>query len=1242
MASAAAMPMIVQPHPFRMEHVPALAPAGSTIAQAVAATGLPPMLGGFIRVWVGDWEVPRELWATARPKPGIVVFIRVFPHKGGGGKNPLATVLSLAVMFVAPTFGPMIGEAMGLSTTALFAGSSMSMASLVGGMVFSLVANMAISALVGTPTPAQEANNFNSGQATAPTYAITGTSNRFAPYASIPRVLGKRRIYPLMAARPYTESQGNDRYVRLLLLAGYGPLSISDIRIGETPISAFAGVEVEVNEGGPPGWGGNDPITLYTQAIREDQLSVSLTSALGWQLRQTRELTAEISLDISFPSGLIHYDMQGVRYPGGVNIEVQYRKVGDVTWLTPTWLNNTDPGMEVNGTMYVLETTQSSVLRSVRWYTGVAATYEVQVRRTTGDGGDHTVDTTVWSALRSIQTQTPIRQPQVCTIAIRIKASEQLNGIPDTINCIAEAWHPVWSGSAWSWQKTRNPAWCALDLLRRRGADTLIADSRIDLAGYLAFAAACDATPPNGAAPYWSYDGVLDGGSIWGAVKDVLAHGRATRTMKDGKHSVVMDASQTVPVQHISPRNSWNYSGAKKFLDLPHALHVKFINAERGYVEDICTVYADAYTEATATRFETVEYYGCTRSDQAWRIGRYLHAVGALRPEDHTIYLDIESLRCTLGDLVRFSHDVILVGLISGRLLGTTSSGGYTTALAIDSPVEMAAGKTYAVRCRKSDGTSVLMGVNTAFGEQTTLTLASPIVDALAPAAGDLFQFGESGLESMPAIVKRIERGPDLTAKLTLVDAAPGVWTADSGSIPAFSSWITSGVSPRNQAPDAPVIVLRSDATCILRLGDGTLQDRIGVTIAAPAAGGVTVASFDLRWRETGAQAWSGIQPVPDAGTTGWIAPVVMGQAYDVQVRAISIYGVPGDWTQAPPHTVIGKSAPPSAMPWATLSGDVLRWGETGELDLAGAVWRWQPGSNTSWGDAIALHDGLVQSPYTLTNRPIGQVTFLGKWLDVVGNESDAAVSIVTDYGDLLLANVIYSRDCHALGFPGTISSGSVEGGSGDLVADADASPAAWTDDAAPAWTADTDPAWDATTYQAMSYIDGITVAAADAGAQLTVGCNYAIDYRRDGTGPAWTGDLDPAWTGDADPAWSVEDWQVWPGAIAAEAIGYQFRATTSAGAIQGRFVILLIQLDIADISETLADVALDSGGSRLALTNSYRAIKAVNLTLQADGGSARTLEVVDKDATLGPLCQGFDSTHTGAACHVDAIVQGY
>lgn len=1249
--------LIVQPHPFSAARIDAVVPPGSTIAQAVTASGLPPRYGRQVRVWVGEWEVPRELWATARPKAGLVVYIKVFPGKGGGGggggggKSPLATVLSLAVMIAAPGIGSAIAGSLGLGTIATIGSYALTWGTVIG-MGVGLIGGALINALVGTPAPPKQdiaQGGVSSWGQTAPSYQITGTQNRFQPYAPIPRVLGAKRIYPMMAARPCTESQGGDRYVRLLLLAGYGPLKLSDWRIGETPLSAFDGVEIEVTEGGAEGWAGNAPITLYTQAIREDSLSVGLTAAGGWQLRQTRTATAEIGIDLSFSRGLATYASDGSRVARTVTVEVQYRKVGTVPWLTPAWANSADAGMEVDGTITATDTTQSATMRGARWLVAEAAQYEVQVRRTTADAGPRDVDTTTWSALRSVQHVAPVNQKNVALAAVRIKASEQLNGVPDSINCLAEAYHPVWDGAAWSWQLTRNPAWEAVDLLRRRGGETLMADSRIDLDGFLAFAAANDATPPNGPGPYWTYDGVVEGGSIFAALHDVLSHGRASRTMRDGKHSVVMDAPQTVPVQHITPRNSWSYSGSKKFFDLPHALHIKFTNADRGYVEDQLTVYADGYDETSATLFETQEYYGCTRSEQAWRIGRYLLAIGRLRPEDHSIYLDIENLRCTRGDLVAFAHDVILVGLASGRVRGTTvNDAGYITAVTLDGTVPMAAGQSYAIRCRRANGASVLCAVNTVVGEHETLTITTPIPEAIGMAAGDLAMFGEAGKESMPCIVKKIERGPQLTAQLTLVDAAPGVWTADSGPIPAFNSYIGSGINPRNQKPAAPSIAaLRSDATVILRLADGTLQDRIGVSLAPPAASDVQVTRYELRWRETGAADWGPILPVLDASATGWITPVLMGTAYDVQARAISLYGVPSDWTQADPHTVIGKSSKPGSMPWATLSGDVLRWGLTDEQDLDGAIWRWQPGTNRSWGDANPLHDGLVQAPYTLTNKPLGQVTLLGKLVDIVGNDSVEAVAIVTDFGDPLVANVIMTVDCHAAGFTGARTNATVDGATGDLMATADASPAIWTDDDAALWTTDSAPMWAATTYKPMTYVDRIDVVPADAGSQLTVAsdiaaASYAIDYRRDGAAPLWSDDLDPFWTGDADPLWTIEAWQSWPGAVVAEPAGYEFSVTTSASATRGRIAALTFQLDVEDITEEFFNVALAAGGTRLAITRTYRAIKGVHLTMQHDGGTARRLEVMDKNATLGPLCQGFDAANAGAAAHADATIQGY
>ncbi|MBD4185358.1 hypothetical protein GUH45_17240, partial [Xanthomonas citri pv. citri] len=57
------------------------------------------------------------------------------------------------------------------------------------------------------------------------------------------------RMTPPYGAEPYTEVQGDDQYLRLLFVWGYGPLDISDIKIGETDISEYDGVEIETRQG---------------------------------------------------------------------------------------------------------------------------------------------------------------------------------------------------------------------------------------------------------------------------------------------------------------------------------------------------------------------------------------------------------------------------------------------------------------------------------------------------------------------------------------------------------------------------------------------------------------------------------------------------------------------------------------------------------------------------------------------------------------------------------------------------------------------------------------------------------------------------------------------------------------------------------------------------------------------------------------------------------------------------------
>ena len=53
-----------------------------------------------------------------------------------------------------------------------------------------------------------------------------------------------------------------------------------------------------------------------------------------------------------------------------------------------------------------------------------------------------------------------------CTlIGMRIKATDQLNGLVDQYNLICEAIIPEWDGTNWNDVATRNPAWAFCEVM---------------------------------------------------------------------------------------------------------------------------------------------------------------------------------------------------------------------------------------------------------------------------------------------------------------------------------------------------------------------------------------------------------------------------------------------------------------------------------------------------------------------------------------------------------------------------------------------------------------------------------------------------------------------------------------------------------------------------------------------------------------------------------------------------------
>ena len=1022
-----AVQTVFMPHPFDAERVTGTVPEGLNLAEIVAVADVEPAVRPFLRIWINDELVPREYWHRVRPKAGAMVGLKVVPGKGGGGILRTVALLAVAAVATWATAGIMgyLTPTLGLLNTA---GELTFMGTMIQGAIggaLTFVGNALVNALI-PPPQTTSGNDYNPAPMSSPTYSLTGSSNRMQPYGNIPRNFGKRRVYPVLAARSYTESQGDDSYLRLLLSPGWGPVRISDIRIGNTPISAYQDVEYEIREG----WDDDEPVTLYTRQIREESLSVALVNSEEWPegeggdwvIRTTHDGIDEFSVDISFPAGLYNTDANsGSRYKWRVKFAVQYSLEGEDDWQDAEWINP-DTGFETSGIIDIYENSTSSLLRGGRAAVPVTGKYEIRLRRIGDFSGDtphklreFSVSTATWVALRSISYEIPVEQTGLALIAMRLKASEQLNGTPNQISCLVESYLPVWDGENWDWEISRNPAWAYTHLLRYRGPDRLVEDSRLDLDSLKAWADACDELAQDGE-PKWQFDGIVEGGTVLEALRDIAPHGRGAFAMVGDRLSVTRDMAQTVPVQMITPRNSWGYQGSKTFIDPPHGLKVRFVNAEKDYQEDERIVFADGYTEDTATSFETIDMMGATSPEQVWREGRYHLAVGRLRPEKHTVNMDVETLRCAVGDLVHLSHDVIMVGLSWGRIKSVVVEEGQVVGLGFDELVTMESGKSYAVTVRRADGSSDTFSVLTASGERLEATLSTPIPEATAPAVGNLFQFGETGRISAPMVVKSIAPSNDLSASLTLVDAAPEVHAADTGEIPAFDSRIS--VAPTiTQVPATPSILsVRSDESVLARLSDGTLQSRIEVTLASLAAGAVAAEQYEVQTRMSGNRKWEAYTTLAYTTTRFHIAPVEDDQLYDIRIRATApSKGAASPWETVSSHLVIGKTTPPPVVTGFAINvvGDMayLSWDKADVLDLSHYRLKFSPSiGGANWSSCADL---IPEVKGTSVAVPARVGTYLIKAVDVVGNCSTEATTISSNVAGLLTYNTVVSTAVH-------------------------------------------------------------------------------------------------------------------------------------------------------------------------------------------------------------------------------------
>jgi hypothetical protein len=744
----------------------------------------------------GDTPISTDQLDTI-PPDGSTVYIRVMP-----GQKVAQAVADVAAVVTAVGIAVMgVGIAIAAAPV-IFAGF------LIAGIALSVAvaAGITISAMNAYEALIPDLTTGGGGGGASDTLpGVRGGSNRMNPWGAVPVILGEMLVTPSYAAGPYTEisgADGVDQYLMMLFVVGYAPLKITNIKIGDSLIATnsadqrngtivsdgiFSGVELEIRESA-------GSMTLYPYICVEEQPNAELQCPSGSpsvMVRTTPPNTTNISVDIAFNYGLIGYGDGNTPKNATVEVYAEYKLSSDTTW------NSLGVWDGVGST--VITKQSSKTIRYTMSKSVTAGQYDVRLKRVTADSTDVSVrDKVSWLSFRSFKSEDPVvNQSDVVRLALKIKATDQLNGVLNKVSMIAESVVPVYSGSgsgASSWTSTavsRNPAALLMSVLRGVFNPRVVPDSKMDWSTLESWYTYCAAKPFN-------CDSIIDRAAT---MKDILTRiagvGRATLAMRDGKYSVVVDDVRPSPVQVFTPRNSRDFKGTKSYPEVPHCLKLSFVNAAKDYAQDECLVYDDGYNEGNATKFESFDLWGVTSYEQAWRQGRYMIAAYRLRPEVFEITVDVEHIVCTRGDWVLVTHDIPMWGIGSGRIKALTVDGSNNvTSITTDEAFLMENGKSYSATIRTDAALILTIPVVTNIGTQTTLVFSSPISAASGVKVGDMVAFGETMSVTTDCIIVGISIQDDLSANVSLVEYAPAIFTSDTGTIPSFDSKITKRVPP--------------------------------------------------------------------------------------------------------------------------------------------------------------------------------------------------------------------------------------------------------------------------------------------------------------------------------------------------------------------------------------------------------------------------------------------------------------
>lgn len=684
---------------------------------------------------------------------------------------------------------------------------------------------------------------------------LRGAKNQSWAGKPVPLVLGEHLLTPGYCGLPYTQidpvndPDGENQFVVMLFMLGYRPVVPANIKIGEALLATNSGLttsglitidgiytteeygtKIEIQD--------SDEVILYPQKVVEEQLSIELLYPEGSVPRKAIRFSAtnamKIEVEIFFSNGLYKLNDDRSKGDATVSLRAQWRPLnGDESdWVDfPYFQNASSTGSGVS-TFTRHESKQmrfiaSKTLSFAEAQSIPSGIVEVRVYRNNVNSTDAAVsDVVYWSAIRTWcynkEESTSILIPQIpvtqklryktVRLGLKIFAKDDLQGVLDSINMVVKSICRPWNGTLWESKSyarlhktiSNNPAAVALTVLQGNNlGKNAYSDSELDLAEFGRFYEFCEDEG-------YTCNGVVTTDmSLDSLLASILYTGRAQKIMRDGLYSIFVDKPQENPITILNNQNVISASNTKEFETIPDGLRVSFIDETDNYQLNEIYVMADGknFTDPDV-EFLDIELPFVTNRDHIWKLGRYILASMILRPEVWTRKVSIEGANIPIGSLITLQDDTIAVGLNSGgEIKQLIQSGSSIIGIITDSYFDIVAGSAYGIKVLQANGvdepTIRTIPIQNTPGYVNELYFDVPISisETILPSVGDFVAFGIREKITADAIV--IGTLPSETGQyeLTLIPYDPAIYTADSGTIPAFDSKVTKptpvpGITP--------------------------------------------------------------------------------------------------------------------------------------------------------------------------------------------------------------------------------------------------------------------------------------------------------------------------------------------------------------------------------------------------------------------------------------------------------------